>query len=129
MAVLSKWIYQFASKTSASFAQCQTIKRFVSALVWLSIRSEQVPALQVLQVWTDASLDQSLVLEIVVSLLPSRVFVYMAWRYLQLYSCLPQQEHQAVSDQDCMELYFKDLAEQHQAMSSKILNKRKPSAV
>lgn len=55
------------------------------------------------EVWTDASLDQSLVLEIV--------------------------EHQAVSDQDCMELYFKDLAQQNQAISYQIQSKRKPSAV
>lgn len=60
---------------------------------------------------------------------PSCVCVYMTCRDLQRNSCLRPQEHQAVSDQECMELYFKDLAEQNQAISHQILNKRKPSAV
>lgn len=38
-------------------------------------------------------------------------------------------EHQAASDIDCMDLYFKDLAEQNQAVSYQIESKQQPSAV
>lgn len=54
------------------------------------------------EVWTDATLDQSVILEIV--------------------------EHQPVPDQDCCKLYFNDMAEHNQAASSQMQNIRCPSA-
>lgn len=73
MAVPLRWIYHSVLKTSVTFARCQTIKRCAFALAWLNLNSQRMPALQNLQVWTDASFDQSLVLEIVVSSLADNI--------------------------------------------------------
>lgn len=54
------------------------------------------------EVWTDASLDQSVILEIV--------------------------EHQPLADQDCCKLYFHDLAQQNEATSCQIQSIRTPTA-
>ncbi len=79
-----------------------------------------------MQVWTDADKDQSLVLDIVVSTQAQQTCAASLYapirNYLQVSSTVPLavQEHSAVPDNAAVAFYFQDLAQQNEAVRSRL---------
>ena len=72
-----------------------------------------------MQVWTDADRDQSLVLDIVVSMQAACIYPAGAVGKAADLCCtapLAVQEHSAVPDDAAVAFYFQDLAEQNEAV-------------